>query len=65
MTIPTLALTYYTVRGEITPLKELTEKIANKYGDTENELGWYVPMNIFMYYLVRTAQNDMITVAIF
>lgn len=44
----------YTVRGEITPLKELTEKIANKYGDTENELGWYVPMNIFMYYLVRT-----------
>ena len=43
----------YTVRGEITPLKELTEKIANKYGDTENELGWYVPMNIFMYYLVR------------
>lgn len=54
MTIPTLALTYYTVRGDITPLKELTEKIANKYGDTENELGWYVPMNIFMYYLVRT-----------
>lgn len=44
----------YTVRGEITPLKELTEKIANKYGDTENELGWYVPMNIFMYYLVKT-----------
>jgi hypothetical protein len=44
----------YTVRGEITPLKELTEKIANKYGDTENELGWYVPMNIFMYYLVGT-----------
>ena len=44
----------YNVRGEITPLKELTEKIANKYGDTENELGWYVPMNIFMYYLVRT-----------
>ena len=44
----------YTVRGEITPLKELTEKIANKYGDTENELGWYVPMYIFMYYLVRT-----------
>ena len=44
----------YTVRGEITPLKELTEKIANRYGDTENELGWYVPMNIFMYYLVGT-----------
>lgn len=44
----------YTVRGEITPLKELTEKIANKYGDTENELGWYVQMKIFMYYLVRT-----------
>ena len=44
----------YTVRGEITPLKELTEKIANKYGDTENELGWYVPMKIFMYYLVGT-----------
>ena len=44
----------YTVRGDIAPLKELTEKIANKYGDTENELGWYVPMNIFMYYLVRT-----------
>lgn len=44
----------YTVSGDIAPLKELTEKIANKYGDTENELGWYVPMNIFMYYLVRT-----------
>lgn len=44
----------YTVRGNIAPLKELTEKIANKYGDTENELGWYVPMNIFMYYLVGT-----------
>ena len=44
----------YTVRGDIAPLKELTEKIANKYGDTENELGWYVQMNIFMYYLVRT-----------
>lgn len=44
----------YTVRGDIAPLKELTEKIANKYGDTENELGWYVPMNIFMYYLVGT-----------
>ena len=44
----------YTVSGDIAPLKELAEKIANKYGDTENELGWYVPMNIFMYYLVRT-----------
>lgn len=44
----------YTVRGDIAPLKELTEKIANRYGDTENELGWYVPMNIFMYYLVGT-----------
>ena len=44
----------YNVSGDIAPLKELTEKIANKYGDTENELGWYVPMNIFMYYLVRT-----------
>ena len=44
----------YTVRGEITPLKELAEKIANKYGDVENELGLYVPINIFMYYLVGT-----------
>ena len=51
---PDQCIYIYTVRGEITPLKELTEKIANKYGDTENELGWYVPMNIFMYYLVRT-----------
>lgn len=51
---PDSCIYIYTVRGEITPLKELTEKIANKYGDTENELGWYVPMNIFMYYLVRT-----------
>lgn len=44
----------YTVRGDITPLKELAEKIANKYGDVENELGLYVPINIFMYYLVGT-----------
>ena len=44
----------YTVKGEITPLKELAEKIANKYGDVENELGLYVPINIFMYYLVGT-----------
>jgi hypothetical protein len=44
----------YTVRGEIAPLKELAEKIANKYGDVENELGLYVPINIFMHYLVGT-----------
>lgn len=44
----------YTVRGDIAPLKELTEKIANQYGDTENELGWYVPMKIFMHHLVGT-----------
>ena len=44
----------YTVRGDITPLKELAEKIANKYGDVENELGLYVPINIFMHYLVGT-----------
>ena len=44
----------YTVRGDITALKELAEKIANKYGDVENELGLYVPINIFMYYLVGT-----------
>lgn len=44
----------YTVRGEITPLKELTEKIANRYGDVDNELGLYAPINIFMYYLVGT-----------
>ena len=44
----------YTVRGDITPLKELAEKIANRYGDVDNELGLYVPINIFMYYLVGT-----------
>lgn len=44
----------YTVRGDIAPLKELAEKIANKYGDVENELGLYVPINIFMHYLVGT-----------
>jgi hypothetical protein len=44
----------YTVRGEITPLKELAEKIANRYGDVDNELGLYAPINIFMYYLVGT-----------
>ena len=44
----------YTVKGEITPLKELAEKIANKYGDVENELGLYAPINIFMHYLVGT-----------
>ena len=44
----------YTVKGEIAPLKELAEKIANKYGDVENELGLYVPINIFMHYLVGT-----------
>ena len=35
-------------------MKELAEKIANKYGDVENELGLYVPINIFMHYLVGT-----------
>ena len=44
----------YTVRGEIAPLKELAEKIANKFGDVENEFGLYVPINIFMHYLVGT-----------
>ena len=44
----------YTVRGDIAPLKKLAEKIANKYGDVENELGLYVPINIFMHYLVGT-----------
>ena len=44
----------YTVRGDITPLKELAEKIANRYGDVDNELGLYAPINIFMYYLVGT-----------
>ena len=44
----------YTVRGDIAPLKELAEKIANKYGDVENEFGLYVPINIFMHYLVGT-----------
>ena len=44
----------YTVRGDIALLKELAEKIANKYGDVENELGLYVPINIFMHYLVGT-----------
>ncbi|MBQ2289239.1 MAG: hypothetical protein II249_01050, partial [Bacteroidaceae bacterium] len=27
----------YTVRGDIAPLKELAEKIANRYGDVDNE----------------------------
>lgn len=36
-------------------MKELAEKIANKYGDVENEFGLYVPVNIFMHYLVGTA----------
>ena len=44
----------YTVRGDIAPLKELAEKIANRYGDVDNELGLYAPINIFMYYLVGT-----------
>ena len=44
----------YTVSGDIAPLKELAEKIANRYGDVDNELGLYAPINIFMYYLVGT-----------